>query len=101
MRNETFICLHCQGEVSLHPSGSARNHCPHCLYSQHLDADIPGDRLSDCKGLMKPIDFTYKKNKGDMIQHQCEKCGKTILNKTAPDDKFIEFVRQKNSEMRF
>ncbi len=36
-----------------------------------------------------------------MIQHQCEKCGKTILNKTAPDDKFIEFVRQKNSEMRF
>ncbi|PID84292.1 hypothetical protein CSB09_01805 [Candidatus Gracilibacteria bacterium] len=96
MRNETFECLHCGNRVLPHTQGSARNHCPYCLYSLHLDEDIPGDRASLCHGMMKPIDFTYKKKKGDMILHECQKCGKTILNKVAPDDDFIGFVRRKN-----
>lgn len=55
MRNESFICEHCGFEVSPHPSGSARNHCPKCLYSKHVDEDSPGDRLATCYGLMEPI----------------------------------------------
>lgn len=46
---------------------------------------------------MKPIGIDYKKNKGDMIRHQCTRCGKEILNKVAPDDAFIAFVRKLNA----
>lgn len=31
-----------------------------------------------------------------MIQHQCTKCKKTILNKVAPDDCFLEFIKKFN-----
>ncbi len=98
MRNETFLCQNCQKEVSLHPTGSARNHCPYCLYSLHVDAAFPGDRASECHALMKPIGIDYKKNKGDMIRHQCIKCGKEMLNIVAPDDHFLEFVREINKK---
>ena len=63
MRNETFICENCRTEVSLHPTGSARNHCPVCLYSLHVDQSLPGDRLSTCHALMRPVGIDYKKNK--------------------------------------
>lgn len=99
MRNEDFVCEHCGRNVPKHPEGSARNHCPFCLYSLHLDADSPGDRLSECHGLMKPVGIEYRKNKGDMIVHQCEKCGKKIPNKVAPDDDFIGFVRHLNKHL--
>ena len=55
MRNETFTCHKCGKDVTLHPTGSARNHCPYCLYSLHVDTESPGDRASDCHGLMDPI----------------------------------------------
>lgn len=55
MRNESFTCEFCQKEVGLHSKGSARNHCPYCLYSKHVDEEKPGDRLATCHGLMKPI----------------------------------------------
>lgn len=96
MRNEEFTCLNCHKNISLHPTGSARNHCPYCLYSLHVDAEFPGDRASDCCGLMEPVGIDYKKNKGDMIQHKCTKCGKEMLNIVAPDDDFLEFVRKLN-----
>jgi hypothetical protein len=48
MINDSFLCENCQKEITKHPEGSARNHCPHCMYSKHLDEDFPGDRLSDC-----------------------------------------------------
>jgi hypothetical protein len=31
-----------------------------------------------------------------MIKHKCIKCGKEILNKVAPDDNFVDFVRYLN-----
>jgi len=98
MRNESFSCLHCGKKVSPHPAGSARNHCPYCLYSLHVDADSPGDRASDCGGLMAPIAREYRKNKGDMILHRCQTCGKEIPNKIAPDDDFLGWVRDFNSK---
>jgi hypothetical protein len=63
MRNESFVCQNCGTEVDLHPTGSARNHCPMCLCSLHVDDVSPGDRLSECHGLMKPIGIDHKKNK--------------------------------------
>ena len=97
MRNESFVCENCNKSVSLHPDGSARNHCPFCLYSKHVDADFPGDRAATCHALMKPIDIDHKKNKGNMIRHQCTMCKKEILNKVAPDDRFLPFIQQLNS----
>ena len=97
MHNESFVCEKCHKNIIQHPHGSARNHCPFCLYSKHLDKDFPGDRLSLCHGLMKPIDIDYKKNKGYMIKHKCESCEKEILNMIAPDDDFLSFIHKRNS----
>ena len=99
MRNESFICENCGQEVLEHPAGSARNHCPKCLYSKHVDEDSPGDRLATCHGLMEPIGIDYRKNKGDMIRHRCQKCGKEMLNIVAPDDEFLGFVRKLNKKI--
>lgn len=63
MINENFVCLNCGKEVSKHPEGSARNHCPFCLCSLHLDAVFPGDRASDCHGIMQPVGIDFRKNK--------------------------------------
>jgi len=96
MINEQFTCENCWKNIEKHPEGSARNHCPFCLYSKHLDKDFPGDRLSTCYWLMKPIGIDYKKNKWYMIKHRCTKCSKEILNKIAPDDNFLEFIQKIN-----
>ncbi|MDD2871448.1 MAG: RNHCP domain-containing protein [Candidatus Gracilibacteria bacterium] len=96
MINESFVCENCHNEITQHPEGSARNHCPFCLYSKHMDDNFPGDRASKCHGLMIPVDIDYKKNKGNMIKHKCTKCGKEILNKVAPDDEFLEFIKKRN-----
>ena len=57
--NTAFTCEHCGREVVPLTSGSYRNHCPFCLYSKHVDA-LPGDRMSECGGLMEPVGLTYK-----------------------------------------
>ncbi|MDD5377135.1 MAG: RNHCP domain-containing protein [Candidatus Gracilibacteria bacterium] len=98
MYNENFECGYCHKTVTVHPEGSARNHCPYCLCSKHVDDANPGDRASECHGQMRPTDIDYRKNKGYMIRHQCMECKKTILNKVAPDDHFLEFIRKLNKE---
>lgn len=83
MRDEHFICENCHKEVS--PLGyTARDHCPYCLYSKHVDIN-PGDRENTCKGLLKPIGIekfkdTYK------ILYQCERCHELHKNIVAKDD---------------
>ncbi len=96
MINESFICENCNFHIEKHPEWSARNHCPKCLHSKHLDDKFPWDRNSKCLWLMIPIDIDYKKNKWNMIKHKCNLCWKEILNKIAPDDNFIEFVSKRN-----
>lgn len=97
MINEAFTCMHCAKEVPIHPTGSARNHCPFCLHSLHVDQHFPGDRAAHCGGLMHPVGIEYRKNKGDMLIHRCQQCGKESINKIAPDDDFLGFIRQMNS----
>lgn len=100
MINDSFECENCHRQISKHPSWSARNHCPFCLYSKHVDKDFPWDRLSECNALMKPIWIDYKKNKWYMIKHKCTKCSKEILNKVAPDDDFEKFINTLNKNDR-
>jgi len=80
--NTAFQCENCHAYVEPLTNGSFRNHCPNCLYSKHLDNE-PGDRLSTCKGLMKPIKLDYSGKKGYQIVHECIACGKLQRNKIA------------------
>ena len=80
-RVEDFTCAHCGAHVT---GNGYTNHCPHCLYSRHVDNN-PGDRASDCGGMMAPI-AVEKVGNDFIITHKCERCGKTIRQRTSPDD---------------
>ncbi|MDD3861535.1 MAG: RNHCP domain-containing protein [Candidatus Gracilibacteria bacterium] len=97
--NESFICKNC-GHKNEKLKGSYRNHCQKCLYSLHVDKDLPGDRLSDCKGLMTPISINQNGKKGWIISHKCKKCSKMIPNLSAEDDDFdtLILLTQKTNE---
>lgn len=93
--NTAFTCENCNINILPLTNGSFRNHCPFCLFSKHLD-NKPGDRSSNCKGLMRPIEMDYSGKKGFQIVHECKKCGKKQKNKVAKDtiqeDNFIEIM---------
>lgn len=78
---ENFTCAHCGTAVF---GNGYTNHCPKCLWSRHVDNN-PGDRASDCGGLMEPISVEPDGN-GFIITHKCEKCGKTIRQHTSEND---------------
>ncbi len=81
-----FTCRVCGYPVNPEGGGTAhRNHCPHCLSSLHLD-DIPGDRASDCGGVMDPIGIWVRKGGEWAIIHRCRRCGHLSSNRTAADD---------------
>ena len=85
MIDEPFTCLVCQKEVK--PlKYTARDHCPYCLYSLHID-NLPGDRQNSCHGLLKPIDIEQKKGEIKII-YCCQKCGQIKKNKMAKDDNY-------------
>lgn len=65
--------------------GGCRNHCPHCLYSKHIDIN-PGDRASECGGMLEPIGVDYSAKKGWVIVSRCQRCGELKRNKAALDD---------------
>lgn len=93
-----FKCAHCHVLVSSAHFLSGvnnRNHCPYCLWSCHLDLYAAGDRLSACKGQMKPIALTMKHSRNKyrldqrgelMLVHQCTECGNLSINRIAADD---------------
>ncbi len=95
-RQESFTCEHCNKEVSPLEKGSYRNHCPFCLYSKHVDEEGPGDRASDCGGVMCPVSLDQDGKKGWMVVHECMQCGKRIPNKAAPDDQLAEFRSERS-----
>jgi hypothetical protein len=72
-----------------------RNHCPYCLWSCHLDLFDAGDRLSACKGQMRPVGLTLKKSRNKyrlesqgelMLVHECMECNSLSINRIAADD---------------
>jgi DNA-directed RNA polymerase subunit RPC12/RpoP len=84
--NQGFTCIHCQKDIPPLDNGSYRNHCPYCLYSVHVDIH-PGDRASECHGLLKPVGVSYSGKKGWVIVHECQRCGVLRKNKAALDDR--------------
>lgn len=90
MIDESFICEHCGKNVSK-LEYTARDHCPYCLYSKHVDIN-PGDRANLCKGLLKPIDIEKFKDTYKII-YKCEKCNELHKNIIAVDDDMNEIIR--------
>lgn len=80
-RVENFRCANCSASIIGH---GYTNHCPECLWSKHVDVN-PGDRASDCLGLMEPVGLK-KKGKEFSIVHRCLSCGLIKPNKTSPED---------------
>ncbi len=90
MINENFICENCGKEIKK-AAKTARDHCNYCLYSKHVDIN-PGDRMNDCKGLLKPIGIEKFKNTYKII-YKCEKCGNVHKNIIADDDEMDLIIK--------
>lgn len=87
-QKEDFICEFCGNGNS---GNGYTNHCTKCLYSKHVDIE-PGDRLSMCGGLMKPIFVSYTSAE-PYILHQCQKCKFEKKNKIQLDDSVEEMAK--------
>ncbi|MDE1870887.1 MAG: RNHCP domain-containing protein [Candidatus Micrarchaeota archaeon] len=66
---ENFTCDVCKKNVK---GTGYTDHCPRCLWSKHMDIN-PGDRASDCGGLMEPVKSENDRN-GFIIIYECRKC---------------------------
>ena len=89
MIDEEFICEYCEKKVEK-LNYTARDHCPYCLYSKHLDIN-PGDRSNTCQGLLKPIGIEKFKNTYKII-YKCQKCNEYHKNIMANDDNFNKII---------
>lgn len=87
--DEEFICDNCNKKVDK-LIYSSRDHCKYCLYSKHLDIN-PGDRASNCLGILVPIDVEKYKDTYKII-YRCSKCGKHKKNIMAKDDDFDQLL---------
>ncbi|MCL2369203.1 MAG: RNHCP domain-containing protein [Alphaproteobacteria bacterium] len=74
---EDFKCENCSTFVR---GNGYTNHCPSCLWSKCVDIS-PGDRASDCMGMMHPVSAT-----STTITHKCETCGKIKNQKISDND---------------
>ena len=83
------ICEHCGQQVEK-SDYTARDHCPYCLYSKHVDIN-PGDRLNTCQGLLKPIGIEKFKDTYKII-YQCEKCHQLHKNIALKDDSMERII---------
>ena len=84
--HEIFTCKVCGRQVIPDGAGTDhRNHCPNCLSSLHVDEE-PGDRASDCGGIMEPVSVWVRKNGEWAIVHRCKRCGAFSSNRIAADD---------------
>ena len=90
--DESFPCRNCGYPVVPAGAGSNhRHHCPNCLCSVHLDIE-PGDRASDCGGLMEPVAVWVRKNGEWAIIHRCRRCGAFSSNRVAADDNPVKLM---------
>ena len=78
---ENFICDNCKEEIL---GNGYTNHCPNCLWSKHVDRN-PGDRLSNCLGMMQPIGLRKKAGQLAII-HKCLSCNMLKPNKVSLND---------------
>lgn len=72
-RDEGFTCEACGREVPPH-GRSARDHCPFCLRSVHVDGDVPGDRAAACGGRLEPVSVDHANGRVTIV-YRCRRCG--------------------------
>ena len=89
MRDENFTCENCKNDV-FQLGYTARDHCPHCLYSKHVDI-LPGDRMNNCQGLLKPIGIEKFKDTYKVI-YKCNRCNQLHKNIMAKDDNIDKII---------
>ncbi len=94
MVDEEFLCENC-GKLVSKLNYSARDHCPYCLYSKHVDIN-PGDRMNSCHGLLKPVGIEKFKDTYKII-YKCEKCKLCHKNIVAKDDSMSEIIKLSNN----
>ena len=94
MIDEEFVCENCHNNVSK-LNYTARDHCPYCLYSKHVDIN-PGDRNNHCMGLMMPVGIEKYRNTYKII-YRCLKCNQEHKNIIADDDDFNIIIKLSNS----
>ena len=75
--DNSFKCEHCGSQVEK-LGYTSRDHCNRCLYSLHVDIE-PGDRLNECKGLLRPVNVLDTGKKNMQIEYVCTKCGKKYV----------------------
>ena len=81
-----FNCSHCRRAVTASAYGTRhRNHCPHCLWSVHVDEKV-GDRQCACRASMAPIGVWVRDDGEWAIIHRCTRCGLIRTNRIAGDD---------------
>lgn len=90
MRDEEFICENC-GKKVLPLGYTARDHCPYCLYSKHVDI-MPGDRQNSCLGLLSPIGIEKFRDSYKIV-YRCLSCGQLHRNIMAQDDNMDLIIR--------
>ena len=89
---ESFTCKNCGWLVTPDGAGSShRNHCPNCLCSLHLDLE-PGDRASDCGGLMEPVAVWVRGSGEWALIHRRRRCGAFSSNRVAADDNPVKLI---------
>ncbi|MFD5554238.1 RNHCP domain-containing protein [Streptomyces sp. NPDC127068] len=93
-RGESFRCVGCRLDVPLRAPGTVhRNHCPHCLASLHVDARVPGDRASQCRGRMTALSLSVRADGEWLVIHQCLSCAELSVNRIAGDDNPLPLIR--------
>ncbi len=98
MIDEEFECEVCHKNIK--PLGyTARDHCPYCLSSKHLDIN-PGDRLSKCHGILKPIAIEPFKDIYKIV-YKCTKCNMQKKNITAIDDNMDLIIQIMSNPVKF
>jgi len=91
---DSFRCGHCRLDVSMTAPGTRhRNHCPSCLWSRHVDDDVPGDRAAGCDATMQPIGVCVRENGEWALVHRCTGCAAVRVNRIAGDDNPLMLMR--------
>ncbi len=89
MIDESFTCSVC-GSLVEKLGYTARDHCPYCLCSIHVDIN-PGDRACDCHGILRPVGIDKYKDTYKIV-YKCDKCGQIKRNIMARDDDFDKII---------
>jgi RNHCP domain len=91
---DSFRCRRCHLDVPMAAPGTQhRNHCPNCLWSRHVDDDVPGDRAADCSGSMEPISVSVRDDGEWALVHRCTACSTVHVNRIAGDDNPLMLMR--------